>query len=73
MLAMSLLLLCFEPATTAASMAIYRRKTIGDAPARGRSAAEDAGVKTFLPREEWALAQGKKVFSDGVAAQTIEA
>jgi hypothetical protein len=39
----------------------------------GRSAAEDAGVKTFLPREEWALAQGKKVLSDGVAAQTIEA
>jgi hypothetical protein len=26
-----------------------------------------------LPREEWALAQGKKVVSDGVAAQTIEA
>jgi len=39
----------------------------------GRSVAEGAGVKTFLPREEWALAQGKKVFSDGVAAQTIEA
>jgi hypothetical protein len=39
----------------------------------GRSAAEDAGVKTFLPREEWALAEGKKVLSDGVAAQTIEA
>ncbi len=30
-------------------------------------------MKTFLPREEWALAQGKKVLSDGVAAQTIEA
>src|SRR5229473_2336616 len=39
----------------------------------GRSAAEDAVVETFLPREEWALAQGKKVLSDGVAAQTIEA
>ena len=26
-----------------------------------------------MPREEWALAQGKKVLSDGVAAQTIEA
>ena len=26
-----------------------------------------------MPREEWALAQGKKVVSDGVAAQTIEA
>src|SRR6266478_2434162 len=39
----------------------------------GRSAAEDAVVETFLPREEWALAQGKKVLGDGVAAQTIEA
>jgi hypothetical protein len=39
----------------------------------GRSAAEDAVVETFLPREEWALAHGKKVLSDGVAAQTIEA
>ena len=39
----------------------------------GRSEAEDAVVETFLPREEWALAQGKKVLSDGVAAQTIEA
>ena len=39
----------------------------------GRSAAEDAVVETFLPREEWALAQGKKVLSDGVAAQTIQA
>src|SRR5262249_19621099 len=28
---------------------------------KGRSKAEDAGVATFLPREEWALAQGKKV------------
>ncbi|MFX9995568.1 hypothetical protein ABTP67_19060, partial [Acinetobacter baumannii] len=27
----------------------------------GRSAAEDAVVETFLPREEWASAQGKKV------------
>src|SRR3954453_20674868 len=35
MLDMSLLLLCFEPATTAASMALCRPKTIGDAPARG--------------------------------------
>ncbi|WP_256380285.1 hypothetical protein [Bradyrhizobium sp. CCBAU 051011] len=32
---MSLLLLWFEPATTAASMAIYRPKTIDDAPASG--------------------------------------
>src|SRR5437764_9414495 len=58
MVAMSLLLLWFEPATTAASMAIYRPKTIDDAPASGP---EDTGVETFLPREEWASAQGKKV------------
>src|SRR3977135_1830089 len=32
----------------------------------GRSAAEDAVVETFLPREEWALAQGTKVLGDGV-------
>ncbi|MGY4305949.1 hypothetical protein ACVIJ6_003192 [Bradyrhizobium sp. USDA 4369] len=30
---------------------------------KGWSAAEDAVVATFLPREEWALAQGKKVVS----------
>ena len=30
---------------------------------KGRSAAEDAVDATFLPREEWALAQGKKVAS----------
>src|ERR1700679_1198027 len=35
MLAMSLLLGCFEPATTAASMAICRPEAIDDAPARG--------------------------------------
>ena len=40
---------------------------------KGRSEAEDAVEATFLPREEWALAQGKKVVSDSVAAQTIEA
>ena len=42
-------------------------------PLAGRSAAEDDGGETFLPREEWALAQGKKVLCDGVAAQAIEA
>src|SRR5882757_9571377 len=73
MVAISLLLLCFEPATTAASMAIYRPRTIGDAPARGPQRSEGRRRETFLPREEWALAQGKKVLSDGVAAQTIEA
>jgi hypothetical protein len=60
---MSVLLLCFEPATTAASMAIDRPKTIGDAPARlaGWSVAEDAGAATFLAREEWAKPRGRKL------------
>src|SRR5580698_919266 len=61
MLAMSLLLGCFEPATTAASMAIGEPKAIDDAPLAGRSAAEDGGGESFLSREEWASAQGKKV------------
>src|SRR6202790_4388989 len=61
MLAMSLLLGCFEPATTAASMAIGKPEAIDDARLEGRSAAEDGGGESFLPREEWASAQGKKV------------
>src|SRR5271165_3983057 len=64
---------CFGPATAAASMAIDRPGTIGDASGTDRSRAEDAVAKTLLPREEWASAQGKKVESDGVAAQAIEA
>jgi hypothetical protein len=54
-------------------MAIYRPKTIGDAPACGLKRSGGRRRETFLPREEWALAQGKKVLSDGVAAQAIEA
>src|SRR5262249_13332136 len=61
MLAMSLLLGCFEPATAAASMAIGKPEAIDDAPLVGRNAAEDGGGESFLPREEWASAQGKKV------------
>ena len=64
---------CFEPATTAASMAICRPRTIDDAPATGRSAAEDGGRSDFLASRGMGEAQGKKVASDGVAAQTIEA
>ena len=41
-------------------MAISRPKAIGDAPAAGRSAAEDGGGETFLPREEWAEPRGRK-------------
>src|SRR5580658_4350581 len=60
-LAMSRLLGCFEPATAAASMAIGEPEAIDDAPLAGRSAAEDGGGESFLLREEWASAQGKKV------------
>ena len=54
-------------------MAIDRPKAIGDAPARGPERSGGRRRETFLPREEWARAQGKKVLSDGVAARTIEA
>jgi hypothetical protein len=60
-LAMSLLPCCFEPATTAASIAIGRPEAIDDAPLAGRSTAEDGGGESFLSREEWASARGKKV------------
>src|ERR1700722_16011489 len=40
---------------------------------KGRSEAEDAAVATFLPRNAWALAKGKKVGRDGVGAQAMEA
>jgi hypothetical protein len=61
MLAMSLLLAVFELRD--------HRGLDGDLKAEGdrrrtrsgRSAAEDGGGETYLPREEWALAQGKKV------------
>src|SRR5262252_6540561 len=61
-LAMLLLLFAvFEPATTAASMAIERPETIAAAPLAGRSAAEDGGGETFLFREECPFrGRGKK-------------
>src|SRR6202790_3651747 len=73
MLAMSFLLAGFEPATTAASMAIGRPEALDDAPARGPERSGGWRRGTFLPREEWAnrgphgacpvgwKAQGKKV------------
>src|SRR5580658_8350765 len=62
MLAMSLLLSCFEPATTAASMAIGEPEAIDDAPARAGTSVEDGDGETFLPREECRPGrQGKKV------------
>src|SRR5215471_14748923 len=73
MVAMSLLLLWFRVRDHRGSMAIDRPRTIGDAPARRPERSVGRRRETFLPREEWALAQGKKVLSDGVAARTIEA
>ena len=62
----------FRGATIAASMAIYRPKTIGDAPeGPQRSGGRCRG--DFLASRGMGVAQGKKVSSDGVAAQTIEA
>src|SRR5215470_15255035 len=48
-------------------MAICRPKAIDDAPSSGRSAAEDGGGETFLPREEWAN-RGPRALSRGVAS-----
>jgi hypothetical protein len=67
MVAMSLLLLCFEPATTAASMAICRPRTIGDAPA-GPERSGGRRRSDFLVSRGMGEAQGKKVVSDGVAS-----
>jgi len=69
---MSLLLLCFEPATIAASMAIYRPKTIGDAP-EGPERSGGRCRRDFLASRGMGVAQGKKVSGDSVAARTIEA
>jgi hypothetical protein len=55
MMAMSLLLLCFKPATTAASMAMDGPRTIGDAPGFGPQRSGGRRRSDFLgPREEWA-------------------
>jgi hypothetical protein len=61
MLAMSLLLGCFEPATTAASMAICRPEAIDDAPARWPERSGGWRRRDFLGfREEWPKARGRK-------------
>jgi hypothetical protein len=73
MLAMSLLLAVFELRD--------HRGLDGDLKAEGdrrrtrsgRSAAEDGGGETFLSREEWALAQGKKVSPTPLRFRAIEA
>jgi hypothetical protein len=61
MLAMSLLLGCFEPATTAASMAICRPEAIDDAPACWPERSGGWRRRGFLGfREEWPEARGRK-------------
>src|ERR1700737_4636356 len=72
MVAMSLLLLCFEPATTAASMAISEAE---DDRRRTRRA---AAQRRTLSQRLSCLARngrspGEESRSDSVAAQTIEA
>src|SRR5258708_32039872 len=80
MLAMSLLLGCFEPATTAASMAIGKPEAIDDAPLAGRSATEDGGGETpafagacFLASRGMGFSPGEESRSAAVASQAIEA
>src|SRR6266404_1457995 len=60
MVAMSLLLLCFEPATTAASMAIYRPRTIGDAPACGPQRSEGRCRRDFLASRGMGFSPGEE-------------
>src|SRR5580658_2471503 len=61
MSATSLLLGCYKPATTAASMAIEVPEAIDDAPLAGRSAAEDGRRREFLASRGKGFSQGKKV------------
>src|ERR1700730_7045233 len=63
MVAMSLLLFVFpSPRPPRPRWRSTGRRRSATHP-KGWSAAEDAVDATFLPREEWALAQGKKVVS----------
>src|ERR1700741_5202576 len=54
-------------------MAMDRPRTIDDAPARGPERSGGRCRRDFLASRGMGVAQGKKVLSDGVAAQTIEA
>jgi hypothetical protein len=71
---MSLLLGCFEPATTAASMAIYRPEAIDDAPGFGPERSGGWRRGEFLAsRGMPALPAGEESLTDAVASQAIEA
>jgi hypothetical protein len=65
---MSLLLAGFEPATTAASMAISRPEAIDDAPACGPQRERRMVAVDFLASRGMAEGQGKKVYPSAVAA-----
>src|SRR5579872_2613133 len=74
MLAMSLLPGCFEPATTAASMAIDRPGTIDDAPARGpEREPEDVEGRDFLVSRGMGFSPGEESRTGDIAVQSIEA
>jgi len=73
MVAICLLLLCFEPATTAASMAMDGPKTIGDAPAFGPERSGGRCRRDFLASRGMGVSPGEESPYGGVAAQTIEA
>src|ERR1700735_3998945 len=74
MLAMSLLLGCFEPATTAASMAICRPEAIDGAPACGPEHRGGWRRGEFLAsRGMPALPAGEESLTDAIASQAIEA
>jgi len=71
---MSLLLGCFEPATTAASMAICRPEAIDDAPGFGPERSGGWWRGEFLAsRGMPARPAGEESLTDAVASQAIEA
>ncbi|KPM17646.1 hypothetical protein VM77_10185 [Citromicrobium sp. JL31] len=69
---MSVLLLAFEPAPIAASMAIGTAGATADAVLATRSASGGQRRRSFLFREEWAKPRGRKSGS-AVAAKGVEA
>jgi hypothetical protein len=73
-LAMSLLLGCFEPATTAASMAIGKPEAIDDAPGCGPERSGGRRRGEFLAsRGMPASPAGEESLTDAIAFQAIEA
>ncbi|MBN9562509.1 MAG: hypothetical protein J0H14_17550 [Alphaproteobacteria bacterium] len=70
---MSLLLGCFEPATTATSMAIDRPMTIDDAPARAPERSGGCRRRDFLASRGMGFSPGEESRCADIAAQAIEA